>query len=303
MAQSLTHGETALPADWRDLFALTKPRVMSLVVFTALCGLLAAPGSVPPVLAFSSILAIALGAGASGALNQWYEAGLDAKMKRTAGRPLPAGRLDPQTALQFGVGLAAFSLFLMLFASNWQATLLLAVSILFYVFVYTMWLKPRTPQNIVIGGAAGAFPPLIGWVAATGSIAPLPVLLFLLIFLWTPPHFWALALFVRSDYAAAGIPMMPVVAGEKSTRRQILFLRRIMAIGAIAPWPLGYTGALYGWTAVILSAVFVLLSIQVGTRTTGEGDLMQPEKRLFAYSIAYLFILFGAVVADHWWPL
>jgi len=303
MPQSLTHAETALPADWRDLFALTKPRVMSLVVFTALCGLLAAPGTVHPVLAFSSILAIALGAGASGALTQWYEAGLAAKMQRTAGRPLPAGRLDPQTALQFGIGLAAFSLFLMLFASNWQATLLLLVSILFYVFVYTMWLKPRTPQNIVIGGAAGAFPPLIGWVAATGSVAPLPVLLFLLIFLWTPPHFWALALFVRSDYAAAGIPMMPVVAGEKSTRRQILFYAIIMAIGAIAPWPLGYTGALYGWTAAILSAIFVLLSIQVGTRTTAEGDLMQPEKRLFAYSIAYLFILFGAVVADHWLPL
>ena len=303
MAQSLTHGATALPADWRDLFALTKPRVMSLVVFTALCGLLVAPGSVHPVLAFSSILAIALGAGASGALNQWYEAGLDAKMKRTAGRPLPAGRLDPQTALQFGVGLAAFSVFLMLFAANWQAAVLLTVSILFYVFVYTMWLKPRTPQNIVIGGAAGAFPPLIGWVAATGSIAPLPILLFLLIFLWTPPHFWALALFVRSDYAAAGIPMMPVVAGETSTRRQILFYAVIMAIGAVAPWPLGYTGALYGWTAILLSALFVALSIQVGTRTTGEGDLMLPEKRLFAYSIAYLFILFGAVVADHWWPL
>ena len=303
MAQSLTHGEPALPADWRDLFALTKPRVMSLVVFTALCGLLAAPGSVHPVLAFSSILAIALGAGASGALNQWYEAGLDAKMKRTAGRPLPAGRLDPQTALHFGVGLAAFSVFLMLFAANWQAALLLTVSILFYVFVYTMWLKPRTPQNIVIGGAAGAFPPLIGWVAATGSIAPLPILLFLLIFLWTPPHFWALALFVRSDYAAAGIPMMPVVAGETSTRRQILFYALIMAVGAVAPWLLDYTGALYGWTAVVLSAVFVALSVQVGTRKTGEGDLMQPEKRLFAYSIAYLFILFGAVVADHWWPL
>lgn len=303
MAQSLTHGATTLPADWRDLFALTKPRVMSLVVFTALCGLLAAPGSVHPVLAFSSILAIALGAGASGALNQWYEAGLDAKMKRTAGRPLPAGRLDPQTALQFGVGLAAFSVFLMLFAANWQAAALLTVSILFYVFVYTMWLKPRTPQNIVIGGAAGAFPPLIGWVAATGSVAPLPVLLFLLIFLWTPPHFWALALFVRSDYAAAGIPMMPVVAGETSTRRQILFYAVIMAIGAIAPWPLGYAGALYGWTAALLSAVFVALSVQVGTRTTGEGDLMQPEKRLFAFSIAYLFILFGAVVADHWFPL
>ncbi|WP_077146391.1 heme o synthase [Sphingopyxis sp. KK2] len=303
MAHSLTHGETSLPADWRDLFALTKPRVMSLVVFTALCGLLAAPGTVHPVLAFSSILAIALGAGASGALNQWYEAGLDAKMKRTAGRPLPAGRLDPQTALQFGVGLAAFSVFLMLFASNWQAALLLLASILFYVFVYTMWLKPRTPQNIVIGGAAGAFPPLIGWVAATGSIAPLPVLLFLLIFLWTPPHFWALALFVRSDYAAAGIPMMPVVAGEKSTRRQILVYALIMAAAAIAPWPLGYAGALYGWTAVLLSALFVILSVQVGTRMAREGDTMQPEKRLFAYSIAYLFILFGAVVADHWWPL
>ncbi|WP_338425660.1 heme o synthase [Sphingopyxis kveilinensis] len=303
MAQSLTHDMMTLPADWRDLFALTKPRVMSLVVFTALCGLLAAPGDVHPVLAFSSILAIALGAGASGALNQWYEAGLDAKMKRTAGRPLPAGRLDPQTALQFGIGLAAFSLFLMLFASNWQATLLLAVSIFFYVFVYTMWLKPRTPQNIVIGGAAGAFPPLIGWVAATGSIAPLPVMLFLLIFLWTPPHFWALALFVRSDYADAGIPMMPVVAGETSTRRQILFYAIVMAAAAIAPWPLGYTGALYGWTAILLSAIFVLLSVRVGTRTAGEGDRMQPEKRLFAFSIAYLFILFGAVVADHWWPL
>lgn len=303
MAQSLTHGDMALPADWRDLFALTKPRVMSLVVFTALCGLLAAPGEVHPILAFSSILAIALGAGASGALNQWYEAGLDAKMKRTAGRPLPAGRLDPQTALQFGVGLAAFSIFLMLMASNWQAALLLFVSILFYVFVYTMWLKPRTPQNIVIGGAAGAFPPLIGWVAATGSVAPLPVLLFLLIFLWTPPHFWALALFVRSDYAAAGIPMMPVVAGETSTRRQILFYALIMAVAAIAPWPLGYTGALYGWTAVILSALFVALSAQVGTRSSREGDPMRPEKRLFAFSIAYLFILFGAVVADHWWPL
>ena len=303
MAQSLTHGDLALPADWRDLFALTKPRVMSLVVFTALCGLLAAPGSVHPVLAFSSILAIALGAGASGALNQWYEAGLDAKMKRTAGRPLPAGRLDPQTALQFGVGLAAFSIFLMYFASNWQAALLLLVSILFYVFVYTMWLKPRTPQNIVIGGAAGAFPPLIGWVAATGGVAPLPVLLFLLIFLWTPPHFWALALFMKSDYAAAGIPMMPVVAGEKSTRRQIFFYALIMAVSAVAPWLLGYTGALYGWTAVILSAVFVVLSAQVGTRTTRESDSMKPEKRLFAFSIAYLFILFGAVVADHWWPL
>ena len=300
---SATFDHASIPADWRDFVALTKPRVMSLVVFTGLCGLLAAPGHVHPILAFSSILAIALGAGASGALNQWYEAELDAKMKRTAGRPLPAGRLDPQTALQFGVGLAAFSVFLMLFAANWQAALLLTVSILFYVFVYTMWLKPRTPQNIVIGGAAGAFPPLIGWVAATGGIAPLPVLLFLLIFLWTPPHFWALALFVRSDYAAAGIPMMPVVAGEASTRRQIFFYALIMAVAAILPWPLGYAGALYGWTAAILSVLFVILSFQVGMRRAGESDRMRPEKRLFAFSIAYLFILFGAVVADHWLPL
>jgi protoheme IX farnesyltransferase len=220
-------------------------------------------------------------------------------MKRTASRPLPAGRLDPQTALHFGVGLAAFSVFLMLFAANWQAAALLTLSILFYVFVYTMWLKPRTPQNIVIGGAAGAFPPLIGWVAATGSIAPLPVMLFLLIFLWTPPHFWALALFVRSDYAAAGIPMMPVVAGEQSTRRQILFYALIMAAAAIAPWPLGYAGALYGWAATLLSAFFVLLSVRVGLRQTGAGDKMQPEKRLFGYSVAYLFLIFTAVVIDH----
>ncbi|WP_079637865.1 heme o synthase [Sphingopyxis flava] len=292
-----------LPADWRDLFALTKPRVMSLVVFTALCGLLAAPGHVHPVLGFSSILAITLGAGASGALNQWYEAALDAKMKRTASRPLPAGRLAPQAALHFGVGLAAFSVFLMLFAANWQAAALLTISILFYVFVYTMWLKPRTPQNIVIGGAAGAFPPLIGWVAATGSIAPLPIMLFLLIFLWTPPHFWALALFVRSDYAAAGIPMMPVVAGEQSTRRQILFYALIMAAAAIAPWPLGYTGALYGWAATLLSALFLLLSVRVGLRQTDAGDTMQPEKRLFGYSVAYLFLIFTAVVIDHMWAL
>ncbi|WP_033073567.1 heme o synthase [Sphingopyxis sp. MWB1] len=302
-SQAAAAAELGLPADWRDLFALTKPRVMSLVVFTALCGLLAAPGAKHPVLAFASILAIALGAGASGALNQWYEAGLDAKMKRTAGRPLPAGRLDPQTALQFGVGLAAFSVFLMLFASNWQAALLLAVSILFYVFIYTMWLKPRTPQNIVIGGAAGAFPPLIGWVAVTGSLALLPVLLFLLIFLWTPPHFWALALFVRSDYAAAGIPMMPVVAGERSTRRQILLYAIIMAAAAVAPWALGVTGAIYGWTATILSALFVIFSAQVGLRRAGEGDALKPEKRLFAFSIAYLFILFGAVVVDQMWTL
>jgi heme o synthase len=301
MAQSLTSPVTpAMPADWRDLFALTKPRVMSLVVFTALCGLLAAPGGVHPVLGFAAVLAIALGAGASGALNQWYEADIDAVMKRTAGRPLPAGRMERETALHFGVGLAAFALLLMYMASNWLATAILAAAILFYILIYTAWLKPRTPQNIVIGGAAGAFPPLIGWVAVTGELAALPVLLFLLIFLWTPPHFWALALFVQSDYAKAGIPMLPVVAGERATRRQIILYSLIMTVGAVAPWPLGLTGAIYGGTAAVLSAVFCLLAVHVAGRTTQSDDKMLPEKRLFAFSIFYLFILFAAVVADRW---
>ncbi|MDX2210623.1 MAG: heme o synthase [Sphingopyxis sp.] len=299
MASSLTTAAT-MPADWRDLFALTKPRVMSLVVFTALCGMLAAPSPVHPVLGFASILAIALGAGASGALNQWYEADIDGVMKRTSKRPLPAGRMERDTALHFGVGLSAFSLLLMYVASNLLATIILAVAILFYVFVYTAWLKPRTPQNIVIGGAAGAFPPLIGWVAATGELAALPVLLFLLIFLWTPPHFWALALFMKSDYAKAGIPMLPVVAGERTTRHQILLYSLIMTAGAVAPWPLGLTGVVYGVTAAVLSAVFCLLAADVARRETQVDDKMKPEKRLFTFSLFYLFLLFAAVVIDRW---
>src|SRR6059058_4826084 len=249
----------ALPADWRDFLALTKPRVMSLVVFSGLCGLLVAPVHLPLVLGFTAILCIALGAGACGALNQWYEIDVDSKMRRTANRPLPAGRMDRQSALHFGVGLGAFSVLLMGLAANWLAAALLAISILFYVLVYTVWLKPRTAQNIVIGGAAGAFPPLIGWVAATGRIAALPLLLFAIIFLWTPPHFWALSLFVRSDYAAAGIPMLPVVAGVQNTRRQILLYTLIMAAAAVAPWPLGLTGAIYGASATALSLAFVVL--------------------------------------------
>lgn len=289
-----------LPADWRDFFALTKPRVMSLVVFTALCGLLAAPVKVPFILGFTSILAIALGAGASGALNQWYEAELDAKMKRTAQRPLPAGRMDKSSALHFGVGLAVFSVLLIGLATNWLAAAVLAGSILFYVVIYTIWLKPRTPQNIVIGGAAGAFPPMIGWAAATGDITLLPFLLFLLIFFWTPPHFWSLALFVRSDYANAGIPMLPVVAGQRTTRNQIMIYTAIMAGVAIAPWPLGLTGGIYGWTAAILSAVFAILAVQVGMRDQDDPAEMRNEKRLFGFSILYLFALFGAVVVDRW---
>jgi len=291
---------TALPADWRDFLALTKPRVMTLVVFTGLCGMLAAPESLHPVLGFTAILCIALGAGAAGALNQWYEADLDAQMRRTRGRPLPAGRMDRQSALHFGVGLAAFSVILMGFAVNLVAAAILAVSILFYVLVYTVWLKRRTPQNIVIGGAAGAFPPLIGWAAATGHVAALPLLLFALVFLWTPPHFWALALFVQSDYAAAGVPMLPVVAGERATRTQIGLYTVPMAVVAVAPWPLGLVGWFYGAVSIAATAVFALLAARVATRSTRADDAMRPEKRLFAWSILYLFILFGALVVDHW---
>ncbi len=296
----MTTETIALPADWRDFLALTKPRVMTLVVFTGLCGMLVAPVAINPVIGFTAILCIALGAGAAGALNQWYEADIDAQMKRTRGRPLPAGRMRRESALHFGVGLGVFSVLLMGLATNLLAAGILAASILFYVFIYTIWLKPRTPQNIVIGGAAGAFPPLIGWAAATGSLAPLPLLLFALVFLWTPPHFWALALFVKTDYANAGIPMLPVVAGERMTRTQIGLYTIPMAVAAVAPWPLGLTHALYGWVAIAATAWFALLATQVTTRTTGTDDRMRPEKRLFAYSIAYLFILFGAVVADRW---
>jgi protoheme IX farnesyltransferase len=300
MTTTTTLPASTLPADWRDFLALTKPRVMTLVVFTGLCGMLAAPVGIDPVLGFTAILCIALGAGAAGALNQWYEADLDAKMKRTQRRPLPAGRMDRQAALHFGVGLAVFSVILMGLAVNVLAAAILTVSILFYVLVYTVWLKRRTPQNIVIGGAAGAFPPLIGWAAATGDVATLPVLLFSLVFLWTPPHFWALALFMKSDYAAAGVPMLPVVAGERATRVQIGLYTIPMAAVAIAPWLLGLTGLVYGLTAIATTMIFGALALQVSLRTTGTGDAMKPEKRLFAWSILYLFILFGALVVDRW---
>jgi protoheme IX farnesyltransferase len=292
----------ALPADWRDFLALTKPRVMSLVVFSGLCGMLAAPVMPPFALSFTGILCIALAAGACGALNQWYEADLDAKMRRTAQRPLPAGRMERQSALHFGVGLGGFSVLLMGLATSWLAALLLAASILFYVLIYTVWLKPRTPQNIVIGGAAGAFPPLIGWVAATGHFAALPLLLLAIIFLWTPPHFWALSLFVRSDYAAAGIPMLPVVAGVATTRRQIFLYSLAMAAVAVAPWPLGLTGPIYGVSAAILSFVFIVLAARVLTNRATEPSQMEAEKHLFGYSVFYLFALFSVLVADRFLP-
>ena len=292
--------QPALPTDWRDLVALTKPRVMSLVVFTGLCGLLAAPVTLPPVLGFTAILCIALGAGAAGALNQWYEADLDAKMRRTANRPLPAKRMDRQSALHFGVGLSVFSVVLMDLATNHLAAVLLAVSILFYVLVYTVWLKRRTAQNIVIGGAAGAFPPLIGWVAATGQIDLLPALLFAIIFLWTPPHFWALSLFVRSDYAAANVPMLPVVAGIRNTRLQILLYSVSVVAAAILPFALGLTGLIYGVAAAVLNIVFLILAAAVFANRAEDPSGMKPERRLFAFSILYLFVLFAALVVDRW---
>lgn len=290
---------TDLPAEWRDFFALTKPRVMTLVIFTGLCGLLAAPGAIHPVLAFTAILCIAVGAGGAAALNQWWEADIDAGMKRTAARPLPAGRMDRKAARDFGIALSVGSVLVMGLANGWLCAAILAVSIVYYSWFYTIWLKPRTPQNIVIGGGAGAFPPLIGWVAVTQDLTLMPVLLFLIIFFWTPPHFWALALFVKTDYAKVGIPMMPVVAGEVSTRRQIfayaVFLLPLSLVPALIPEGAGWV---YGLSAALLGAFFVFLAARVGFRRANEGDAMKPEKQLFAYSVIYLFALFAALVAD-----
>jgi heme o synthase len=287
-----------LPAEWRDFWALTKPRVMSLVVFTALCGLLAAPGSIHPVIGFTAILCIALGAGACGALNQWYEADVDAKMARTSKRPLPAGRMDREAALHFGIGLAAFSVGIMGVAVNWLSAGILAFSIFFYSVVYTVWLKPNTPQNIVIGGAAGAFPPVIGWAAVTGDVTLLPILLFAIIFLWTPPHFWALALFMKTDYGAAGIPMLPNVAGQRATRNQIFAYSFPMAAAAIAPFALGDSRWLYGVSSIVLNVIFLALAFRVWRNDAAEASAMKPEKKLFAFSILYLFLLFGLFAFD-----
>jgi protoheme IX farnesyltransferase len=290
--------DIAMPSEWRDFWALTKPRVMSLVVFTALCGLLAAPGTINPIIGFTAILCIAVGAGASGALNQWYESDIDAKMKRTRGRPLPAGRMGREAALQFGLILAGFSVGIMGLAVNWFSAGLLAFSIWFYAVVYTMWLKRATPQNIVIGGAAGAFPPVIGWAAVTGDITLLPFLMFAIIFLWTPPHFWALALFMNSDYTEAGVPMLPVVKGRKATRLQVFLYSFPMAAAAIAPSLLGLAGTLYLAGSVGLTAIFLVNAFLVFRNQTEDTAAMKPEKRLFAFSILYLFLLFALLAAD-----
>ena len=298
MSDTATPPSLPMPADWRDFYALTKPRVMSLVIFTGWCGLVAAPGTIHPLLGFVAVLCIALGAGGAAALNQWWEADLDAGMKRTAGRPLPGGRMQRTDARDFGVALSGLSVMVMGLAIHWLAAALLAISIVYYAVVYTIWLKPRTPQNIVIGGGAGAFPPLIGWVAVTGDVTLMPVLLFAIIFVWTPPHFWALALFVESDYAKVGIPMLPVVKGEVATRRQILAYTLVLLPVSVAPWFIGGTGLLYGVLSIALGLCFLALAIPVARRRKGEGDTMKPEKRLFGYSVFYLFALFAALVAD-----
>ena len=281
-----------------DYIALMKPRVMSLVVFTALVGLAVAPGSLHPVTAFTALLCIAVGAGASGALNMWYDADIDAVMIRTAQRPVPMGRIRPGEALAFGLTLGSFSVVVLGLLVNWVASTLLAFTIFFYVVIYTIWLKRSTPQNIVIGGAAGAFPPMIGWAAVTGSLSLEPVLLFLIIFFWTPPHFWALALYRTEDYARAGIPMLPVVSGDASTRRQILLYTLVLVPLGIAPWVFGYTGALYGITAVLTGAIMLTLGWQV-LRESRPAE--RASRKLFAFSILYLFLLFAVLLVERGW--
>lgn len=290
-AQAIGESSGALAVG--DFVALLKPRVMSLVVFTALTGLVLAPGDVHPVLGAIAILCIAVGAGAAGAINMWYDADIDAVMERTRQRPIPAGRIEAEEALAFGIILAGGSVGLMGLAVNWVAAALLALTIAFYVFVYTMWLKRRTPQNIVIGGAAGALPPVVGWAAVTGSVAIEPLILFALIFMWTPPHFWALSLYRSDDYARAGVPMLPVVAGLRETRRQILIYSLILAPLGILPSLVGMAGWVYGALAAALGAAFVVLALRVH-RDTDE----RPARHLFAYSVLYLFLLFSLLLID-----
>ncbi|KQT88069.1 heme o synthase [Aurantimonas sp. Leaf443] len=284
-------------AEPRDFFALLKPRVMSLVVLTAITGMMLAPGHMDPTLAVISILAIALGAGASGSLNMWYDADIDRIMTRTAKRPVPSGRVTEDAALSLGIGLSILSVSMLGLAANWLAAAILAFTIFFYAVVYTMGLKRSTPQNIVIGGSAGAFPPMIGWACVTGSIGIESITLFLIIFLWTPPHFWALALFKMRDYEMVGVPMLPNVAGEKATRLQILVYSLLLVPVGVAPWALGFAGPVYGIASVILGANFLRLAW--GVFRMADGDVaMKPAKRLFAFSILYLFALFVLLIGE-----
>ncbi len=281
-----------------DYVALLKPRVMALVVFTALTGMAAAPGTIHPVLAFVALLAIAVGAGASGALNMWYDADIDARMQRTAARPIPRGKIPADEALAFGIFLSLFSVMTLGLAVGWVAASLLALTIGFYLFIYTMWLKRRTPQNIVIGGAAGAFPPMIGWACVTGGVSIDSCLLFLIIFMWTPPHFWALALYRCRDYERAGVPMLPVVAGAAETRRQILIYSLILVPLALAPVATGLGGIAYGAIASVLGARFLWLAFDVWRQADADGSDCRA-KRLFLFSILYLFLIFAGLLAEH----
>ncbi|MGC6471481.1 MAG: heme o synthase [Parvibaculales bacterium] len=279
-----------------DYFELLKPRVMSLVVFTALIGMVVAPGDLHPVMAFAGLVFIAIGAGASAALNMWYDADIDAQMTRTAERPVPSGRIDKETVLSFGLWLSGISVFCLGVFVNWTAAALLAFTIFFYAVIYTMWLKRSTPQNIVIGGAAGAFPPMIGWAVATGEISLYPIVLFAIIFFWTPPHFWALALLKNDEYKSVGVPMLPVTAGERVTRNQIMIYALVMSGTAMLPYVLGYAGLFYGLTALFLNAIFICLAVWLFVRK--PETITRPAQFLFAYSIFYLFLLFAALPAD-----
>ena len=276
-----------------DFVALLKPRVMSLVAFTGVAGIVAAPAGIHPVIAVVAVLAIAVAAGASGAINMWCERDIDARMERTRNRPLPAGRMRPEAALPFGVILAGASVMVMALGVNWTAAALLALAIGFYVFVYTIWLKRRTPWNIVIGGAAGAFPPMIGWAAVTGEVGTGAVALFALIFMWTPPHFWALSLYRRDDYERAGVPMLPVVAGDRETRRQILLYTALLLPVSLVPWWIGTASGAWGLLALTLGVVFLSLAIDL-RRNKSE----RAARRMFGFSILYLFLLFAGLIVD-----
>jgi heme o synthase len=287
----LSGGSTAAVGDYVEIL---KPRVMSLVVFTAIVGIAVAPGHLHPVLAAVAVLCIAVGAGAAGALNMWYDRDIDAVMRRTAARPLPAGRMLPGEALGFGAVLGVGSVVVMALAVNLVASALLALTIAFYVFVYTIWLKRRTPQNIVIGGAAGAFPPLIGWAAVSGDVGWGALALFAIIFFWTPPHFWALALYRCDDYARAGVPMLPVVAGPGATKRQMLAYTLLLWPVSLAPWALGVAGACYGFGALALSVIFTLSAIRVL-----QDDSERNARRMFGFSLLYLLLIFSFLLVDH----
>lgn len=285
--------------DVEDYIALLKPRVMSLVVFTALVGMLAAPGTMHPIMMIIALICIAVGAGASGALNMWYDADIDGQMQRTAARPIPRGRITPREALSFGIILSLFSVLTLGLLVNVVSGALLAFTIFFYVFIYTMWLKRRTSQNIVIGGAAGAFPPMIGWAVVTGSISIESIVLFLIIFMWTPPHFWALALYRARDYERVGVPMLPVVAGANETRKQILIYSLILVPLAILPSFINLGGVLYLAMASGLGAIFLHFAWNVFSQRENETKVIQAAKRLFAFSILYLFLLFATLLVEH----